>query len=176
MTETYNYGLKDLDGNSVPDSKVTTTGRDLLCSTGDYDVDAKNGIGLYCQNGTRMLLSSVDRTRVKFVGGLWRMQQTRYKYNITPVRDKKFILGEKIEHSEKNLFEYYRAAEVFENCYGLIQPRFDYIVAKYETDNGPMWSYGTTIEQARAFLGIALFDKHIKMIHSAEHTNTEKNK
>ena len=176
MTETYNYGLKDLDGNSVPDSKVTATGRDLLCSTGDYDVDAKNGIGLYCQNGTRMLLSSVCKTRVEFVAGLWRMKNKRFNNKITEVRGKRFILGKKIEHNEKNLFEYYYAAEVFENSYGLMKPHFDYIVAKYETDDGPMWSYGTTIEQARAFLGIALFDKHIDIIHAAEHKNIQKEK
>ena len=168
MAETYKYGVTDLDGRPVPDSKLTPTGRDLMLSTGDYDVDANNKIGLYCANGTRMLLSSVGRTRVKFVAGLWRMQNTHYGYNITQVRDKQFILGDKINHSEKNLFEYYYASEVSKNCYGLMKPHFDYIVAKYDTDNGPMWSYGATIEQARAFLGIALFDKHIDMIHAAE--------
>lgn len=170
------YGIKDLDGNLVPDSRVSPVVLDMIRATGDYDTDAKNGIGLLCRNGTRMRLSAVGRTRVKFVAGLWRMQDTRHGYQVTRVRDQDFILGAKIEHNEKNLFEYYRAAPVCENCYGIMPPKFNYIVAKYDTDNGPMWAYGNTIEQARAFLGIALFDKHINMIHAIERKNLQNNK
>lgn len=166
--ESYNYGLKDLNGNPVPDSRLSPVFCDMVNSTGDYAVDCKNGVGAYCVNGTRMRLSSMGHTRVKFVAGLWRVIDVRHKYNVIDVRDKKFILGDKIDHREKNLFEYYQAALFADNCYGVMQPIYNYVVAKYDTDNGPIWSYGMTIEQARAFLGIALFDKHVDMIHGAE--------
>ena len=165
------YEIKDMYGNPVSDLRVSSRIQDTIRATGDYDTDAKNGIGVYCVNGARMLLSSVGRTRVKFIGGLWRMQDTRHGYHVTKVRDKDFILGDKIARDEKNLFEYYHAAAACENCYGLIKPNFCYVVAKYDTKNGPMWAYGNTIEQARAFLGIALFDKHIDSIHAIERKN-----
>ena len=41
-----------------------------------------------------------------------------------------------------------------------------YYVAKYTTDQGTYWSYGNTIEQARAFLGIKLYDEYMDLIHT----------
>ena len=166
----HKYKLKDIYGNDVPDSAVSESMRDLLISSGNYKTDCKHKVYAYCSDDSRVLLSSVDRNQVKFIAGLWRVQKTDnlYKQKVN-VRDKQFFLGRKIDHQEKNMFEYYRAAEVFENCYGIMEPTFDYIVAKYDTDNGTMWSYGRSIEQARAFLGIALFDRHIDLIHAAEH-------
>ena len=166
----YKYGLKDLDGKPIPDSRANSVMRDIVGGTGDYNIDSKNGIGVYCVDGKRMDLSGVGQAHVKFVAGLWRLQNACCQYNVIDVRGKKFILGDRIEHSEKNLFEYYCAAAFSENCYGVTQPIYNYVVAKYDTDNGPIWSYGMSIEQARAFLGIALFDKHIEMIHATERT------
>lgn len=168
MTDENGSKFKDIYGKPVPDSCATPGIIDMLYSTGDYDTDCKNRVGAHLDNGTRMLLSSVARSDVRFVSGLWRVQNQAHKYNVIDVRDKRFILGDRINHNEKNLFEYYHAALYVENCYGVLKPQYSYIVAKYNTDNGPMWSYGLTIEQARAFLGIALFDKHIDMIHSTE--------
>ena len=173
MKNTYRYGIRDLKGKRVPDSKVTPVFRDMIKSTGDYATDFKRNIYAYNKDGIRLKpLCMVKPGDVKFIAGLWRIQEKiNLNIKITQVRDKRFILGEKIDHIEKNLFEYYHAAEVCENCYGIIDSDFDYIVAKYDTDNGPMWSYGATIEQARAFLGIALFDKHINAIHAKERKN-----
>ena len=85
------------------------------------------------------------------------------------MRGKEFVLYDKLNRIENNKFEYYNAEIVANNCYGkYLFGTADYVVAKYDTDNGPLWSYGSTMEQARAFLGILLFDKHIDLIHSAE--------
>ncbi len=167
MTETYNLGFLDIDGKPVPDSAATPEILDMIKSTGNYRTDCKNQIGAYCEDGTRVLLNGVERTRVKFVAGLWRVQrQYARHYKIIDVRDKKFILGKKLDIHEKNLFEYYNAAVVNSNCYGILPAEFDYIVAKYDTKDGALMSYGTTVEQARAFLGIALFDKYNSAVHN----------
>lgn len=177
MAKTYKYNIKDLNGNPVPDSKATPVMRDSFKSTGDYNTDCKRNVRAYSADNKTILLKDIPRDKVRFVAGLWRVQKTlEPNVVITNVRDKRFILGEKINHFEKNLFEYYYAAEVCENCYGVMDPSYIYIVAKYDTDNGPMWSYGFTIEQARAFLGIALFDKHIDMIHNSERKNFTRQK
>ena len=53
------------------------------------------------------------------------------------------------------------------NCYGrFIVGGPEVIVAKYDTDRGTYWSYGPTLEQARAFLGIKLYDEYMDLIHS----------
>jgi len=67
------------------------------------------------------------------------------------------------------LFEYWTAKNVGYNCYGpfsLQGDGFDYIVAKYETDDGVYWGYGETIEKARAFLGLKLYDEYKHLINS----------
>jgi len=125
------------------------------------------------ENNKQYKLTDVPFERVDFVGGLWRVQRD-FDKKIQMVRGKAFILLGKIDKQEKNLFEYYRAATVGNNCYGLYSSMIpDYVVAKYDTDNGTLWSYGATLEQARAFLGIALFDKHIDLIHAAERKNIQ---
>ena len=134
---------------------------------GAYAIDDKN---------VRRKLIEIPFECVDFIAGLWRVQRD-FDEKIQMVRGKEFVLLGKINKQEKNLFEYYRAATVANNCYGLyssMEP--DYVVAKYDTDNGPLWSYGPTLEQARAFLGIALFDKHIGLIHAAERKNIQKQK
>ncbi|MBO4672544.1 MAG: hypothetical protein J5608_02745 [Alphaproteobacteria bacterium] len=167
MKETYNLGFKDINGNPVPDSQATPEIVDMINSTGDYRTDCKNHVCAYCANGTRMLLNSIGRTQVRFVAGLWRVQRVHSRhYKITDVRDKQFILGKKLDIHEKNLFEYYEAADVVSDCYGILPPAFTYIVAKYDTKDGAVMSYGVTVEQARAFLGIALFDKYNSAVHS----------
>ncbi|MBR1380312.1 MAG: hypothetical protein IJ560_01870 [Alphaproteobacteria bacterium] len=121
----------------------------------------------HCETGVPIPMRNVNINDVDFVGGLWRIQRI-FPYTVQQVRDKRFVLFDQIERTEKNLFVYYRAASVYENCYGPIIGAPSHVVARYDTDNGPMWAYGDTIEAARAFLGIALFDKHIDLIHAAE--------
>ena len=175
-TETYNFGLRDLDGRPVPDSRVSCVGRDIMRATGDYDIDSANGIYAYASNGNRVPLSKIGQGGVRFIAGAWRIQNVRVGLNVQVVRDKKFILGEMLDTNEKNKFGYYRAAEYCENCYGVMEPVYSYVVAKYDTDNGPIWGYGTSVEQARAFLGIALFDANIRIIHAASRSGLDKQK
>ena len=131
----------------------------------DYTRDCKLGILAYKSDDTAVLLSSVAPSQVEFVAGLWRIQNP-FPYDIHDVRGVKFVLTERLPHTEKNLFEFYRASQVAENCYGPFIIPGSQIVAKYTTDRGTYWSYGNTIEQARAFLGIRLYDEYMDLIHS----------
>lgn len=134
--------------------------------------------GLYAIDDKNKQYKLIDLPfeRVDFIAGLWRVQRD-FDEKIQIVRGKEFILLGKIDKQEKNLFEYYKAATVGNNCYGLYSSMDpDCVVAKYDTDNGPLWAYGATLEQARAFLGIALFDKHTDLIHRAERKNIKKQK
>lgn len=119
----------------------------------------------YKSDETRIPLRDVPEHNVEFIGGLWRVQDD-FKYKITKIRDRQMILGQRIQHTEKTFFEYYQAALLVYNCYGPLAPRFDMIVAKYKTDRGTYWSYGHTIAEARAFMGIRLYDEYKDLIHS----------
>ena len=141
-----------------------------------YNNDCAAGVDAYKSDGTVVKLLSVAYEDVRFSGGLWRVQNPEPK-NIVRVRDMNFVLGERLPVTEKNRFEYYRAQIVGENCYG----KFVFsggagtmIVAKYETQDGTFWSYGETIEQARAFLGIKLYDTYSDLIHRAVGTQKTK--
>jgi hypothetical protein len=117
----------------------------------DYNRDRRAGVFAYKSDGTTVPLESVKLSNVEFVAGLWRVQ-TPFIHKIQDVRDKQFVLDAPLPHREKNHFEFYSAWLVSENCYGeCISDSPKYIVAKYTTDNSTYWSYGTTIEQARAF-------------------------
>lgn len=131
-----------------------------------FRIDCKRGALAYSADGQERPLSKCDINNVKFIGGLWRVQD-KFKHNIQCVRDKEFVLLEKINRIEKNKFEFYHAALVGTNCYGrFIVGGATHIVAKYETDKQTYWSYGSTIEQARAFLGNRLYDEYSDLIHS----------
>ncbi len=105
---------------------------------------------------------------VEFIGGLWRVQK-KFPYEITEVRDRQFVLVEKLPRTEKNKFEYYKAALATWGGTGcsadILHP--DWIVAKYETPRGTFMSYGQSIEQARAFLAISIYDEYQNLIHGA---------
>ena len=102
--------------------------------------DSKRQALAHRSDGTTVPLADVNVNDVEFIGGLW-------------------------PHTEKTLFEFYRAAVVGENCYGRYLTDTSYIVAKYTTDDGEFWGYGSTIEQARAFLGVKLYDEYKDLIH-----------
>lgn len=120
----------------------------------------------YRSNGTTIPLVSVDVSDVEFIGGLWRIQD-KFPHKIQDVRGDPFVLFERIPRNERNHFEFYRAARVGYNCYGpYIVGGPTQIVAKYTTDNHTYWAYGATVEQARAFLGIKLYDEYMDLIHS----------
>ena len=105
---------------------------------------------------------------VEYIAGLWRVQK-KFPYKITQVRDRQFVLVKKLPRAEKNKFEYYTAAAAIWSGTGcsadVAKP--DWIVAKYETPNGVFMSYGQTIEQARAFLAISIYDGYQDLIHDA---------
>lgn len=104
---------------------------------------------------------------VEYIAGLWRVQN-KFPYEITNVRTRQFVLVEKLPRAEKNKFEYYRASLATWSGTGcsadVSHP--DWIVAKYETPRGTFMSYGQTIEQARAFLAISIYDEYQDLIHT----------
>ena len=105
---------------------------------------------------------------VEFIGGLWRVQK-KFPYKITQVRDRQFVLVEKLPRAEKNKFEYLRGSKKIprkDGCSADISHP-DWIVAKYETPRGTFMSYGQSIEQARAFLAISIYDEYQNLIHGA---------
>lgn len=108
---------------------------------------------------------------VEYIAGLWRVQK-KFPYKITDVRDRQFVLVKKLPRMEKNKFEYYTAAGAVWSGTGcsadVAHP--DWIVAKCKTPRGTYWAYGQTIEQARAFLAISIYDKHQDLIHFTGHT------
>lgn len=117
-------------------------------------------------DGARVALNGVPVEDVEFVAGLWRVQDY-FPHTVQRVRDRELVLADKLSHAERIPFEYWRAYTVSENCYGrYLSAKPDLIVAKYQTDDGVYWGYGNTIEQARAFLGIKLFDNYMDLIHA----------
>lgn len=125
----------------------------------------------YKSDGTTIPLRSVPADQVEFIGGLWRVQDQK-SYNIKRVRDRDLIIGNQLPHNERTFFEYYQASQLTYNCYGILPPQFDLVVAKYATDKGIYYSYGKNIADARAFLGIRLYDEYMDLIHSVACKNT----
>ena len=105
---------------------------------------------------------------VDLINGQWHIQNDFDYEKIKRIRDKDMVLIEKLPRKENTLFEYWSAKVVGYNCFGPYinsSKEPDYIVAKYKTDNGALWGYGKTIEEARAFLGLKLYDEYKEIIH-----------
>ncbi len=139
-----------------------------------YTESCHAGAMAHCSDGQTVRLTDVSPEHVEFIGGLWRVQND-CDYKISTIRKRMMILGPRIPHNEKTFFEYYRAAFVGFNCYGPIINAFDMIVAKYTTDHGTYWAYGRTIADARAYLGIKLYDQYMNLIHSVACKNARGN-
>lgn len=134
--------------------------------TAAYTRDCGAGVLAYKSDNTTVPLHLVPLSSVEFVAGLWRVQDV-FDRPIQRVRDIDVVLGDKLPHTERIPFEYYRAYRLGENCYGkYVSARPDMIVAKYTTNDGTFWGYGPTIEAARAFLGIKLYDQYSDLIHA----------
>ena len=121
-------------------------------------------------DGTQKLVKNFNHKmdKLAFVAGLWRIQDD-FPYEITRIRDKDMVLTKKIDHQETTLFDFYRGKEVRYNCYGpfvIKDDKYDYVVAKYVTDKQTYWAYGKTIEQARAFMGIKMYDEYKDVINT----------
>ena len=141
-----------------------------------YHTDIANNTVAYRSNMTTVPLSKCPPETVEFIGGLWRVQDI-FPHKIQEVRDDLFVLIERLPRQERNLFEFYRAQRVSQNCYGYhMVSGLSQIVAKYTTDKGTYWAYGSTVEQARAFLGIKLYDEYSDIIHSVACKNQPKEK
>lgn len=130
-----------------------------------YIIDSSNGAVAYKSDNSTVPLSQLKPDDVEFIAGMWRVQD-KNQYNIIHIRDKEMILGPRIQHTESTHFEYYKVSVLAYNCYGPLKPAFIYVAAKYDTDKGTYLSYGKTIAEARAFLGIALFDEYKELIHN----------
>lgn len=120
---------------------------------------------------------SATEDMVDKVAGVWRIQN-EFSDEIMRIRDKDMILLNKINRVENTLFEFWSAKIVGYNCYGPFvssNNQADCIVAKYETDDGVYWGYGTTLEEARAFLGLKLYDEYKDLINSVACRNKLQN-
>ena len=128
----------------------------------------ENNIMAIDSRGNEKPIKDFEMNKLAFVAGLWRVQE-ELPLPITRIRDKDMILTKKIDHTETTLFDFYRGKEVKYNCYGpfvISDNQYDYIVSKYDTDKGTYWAYGKTIEQARAFMGIKLYDEYKDVINT----------
>ncbi|MBO4625892.1 MAG: hypothetical protein J5679_01280 [Alphaproteobacteria bacterium] len=128
----------------------------------------ENNVMAIDSRGNEKPIKDFEMNKLAFVAGLWRVQ-VNFPHEITRVRDKDMVLIEKLDHQETTLFEFYRAKLLGYNCYGpfvIKDSKYDYIVAKYVTDNKTYWAYGRTIEQARAFMGIKLYDEYKDVINT----------
>ena len=134
--------------------------------TAAYIRDKVNGLSAWKSDGTQVPLKDLRINQVEFVAGLWRVQDD-FPYKIEIVRKKEFVIGEKLPHVERTKFDFYEAYSVGENCYGKYKAdKPDFIVAKYETNRGVFSAYGKTIEDARAYLGMKLYDEFQDVIHN----------
>lgn len=129
-----------------------------------YDKAVANHEYAYDENMHQFLLRDVPVQRVEYIGAAWRVQRI-FNQKITEVRGKNFVLEEELPIHEKNKYVYYKATPVSENCYGYFTfGNSSKIVAKFEGKYGTLWAYGDTIAETRAFLGIALADRHMETI------------
>ena len=130
-------------------------------NNGAFAVDEKH-------NKIQLGEEGAEHHNVDKVGGKWCIQK-KLPHKITRVRDRDFILIKKLDRQENTLFEFYKAKIIGYNCYGAFVincPENDYIVAKYDTDKETYWGYGKTLEDARAYLGLKLFDEYKDVIHT----------
>ena len=118
-------------------------------------------------DGSHVPLKSVPVTSVDRVGDMWRVQN-KFDKPIRIVRKEEFVIGNKLPHIEHTKFDFYEAFIVGENCYGkFIFPKPNYIVAEYVVGGRIFDAYGKTIEDARAYLGIKLYDEFQDVIHES---------
>lgn len=141
-----------------------------------YLRDRRKQDTVYAQtsNGKAVPLHECRLSDVEYIAGMWRVQN-KFDYTIENVRGKNFVIGKKLPYTERTLFDFYEAYAVYENCYGKYKTsKPEYIVAKYVTNRGTFCAYGKTREDARAYLGIKLYDEFQDVIHVAINTQKQK--
>lgn len=126
------------------------------------DIQKNDYILAYSEDNSKRPLVNTDVNKVEFIGGLWRIQRD-FPYEIKQVHDQKFVIGDKINRSdlpkeELPIYDYYRAAKFWTNCYGLSLGNFDHVIVR--SKNGI--AYGKDIATARSKLSGKGMDKLIK--------------
>ena len=155
-----------------PNDKIVNTlseFRTVAQKRSAYNDGLNKNAGARIDSNTTIALGvrGAEFNNVDFIGGEWRVQRP-FDKKITHVRDRDFVLGEKLPRQEHTKFDFFKAYIVGKNCYGdYISENdngYDYIVAKYDTNRGTYWSYGKTIADARAFLAISIYDAYQDVI------------
>ncbi len=149
--------LKDKDGNPVPEGEARIT-KGII-----FSVDEQNGVKAVAENRSAITLgkSGAKLEQVDRINGVWHIQN-KFPYEITVVRKRDMVLLKKLDREEHTGFEFYTAKHVGYNCFGPFVSNgngYDYIVAKCNTDRGPFWGYGKTMDDARAYLCLKLYDE-----------------
>lgn len=138
------------------------------------DRKKKETVYAYKSDDSRLPLKECRLKDVECVGGLWRIQD-KFPYKIEIVRKKPFVIGAKLPYVEHTLFDFYEAFLVSENGYGkFIGKKPEYIVAKTVTSRGVFSAYGETREDARAYLGLKLYDEFQDIIHAEKNSQRQK--
>ncbi|MDE6478605.1 MAG: hypothetical protein K2L94_05175, partial [Alphaproteobacteria bacterium] len=110
-----------------------------------FAIGCANGNLAWDAAGREIPLRQLKLDDVEFVAGAWRVQ-SKFTEPIFEIRGRRFVLRERLPRVERNRFEFYHAAMVAENCYGLFAGLPSAVVAKYHTTDGTYWGYGPTIE------------------------------
>ena len=129
--------------------------------------DTAGGVLAIERGGHKRPLSELTPDRVDFIAGFWRVQGD-FPHKIQTVRDQDFVVGHQIDRHEQNMFEYYSADLVAYNCYGPYLVGQPTVVSCFSRGVEKLWAYGPSVEHARAFLAIALFDRNRDLILRAE--------
>ena len=149
--------LKDKAGNPVPEGEARIT-KGVI-----FSVDEQNGVKAVAENRSAITLgkSGAKLEQVDRINGVWHIQN-KFPHEITIVRKRDMVLLKKLDREEHTGFEFYTAKHVGYNCFGPFVSKgngYDYIVAKCNTDRGPFWGYGKTMDDARAYLCLKLYDE-----------------
>ena len=167
------FWISEQDGHKLSETEARTA-KSVAFRKDLYDIMAIDEN----LNQTRLGSFGATEDKVDRIKGQWHIQND-FQREITHVRDKDMVLIEKLDRVEGTRFEFWSAKSVGYNCFGPFISKdksIDYVVAKYETDNGPRWGYGKTLEQARAYLGLKLFDEFKDVIHGIACKNQINNK
>ena len=164
---------------TLPNGCVLTKDQAEFVKIGAFCKDVYN-VKAITANGRKITLGEkgAKLDNVDRVAGLWRVQK-KFPYKITRVRDKDMVLVKKIDHNENTNFEYWTAKLVGYNCYGPFVIEGDgtnFIVSHCVVGKNEFWGYGTTIESARAFLGLKIWDELRDVIHAAVFNNAQQDK
>lgn len=152
--------LKDKEGNPVPEGEAR------IRKMAIFSVDEVNGVKAVAENRSAITLgkNGAKLEQVDRINGIWHIQK-KFPYEITLVRKQDMVLMKKLDRVENTGFEFYTAKSVAYNCFGPFLSS-DYIVAKCETDEGPFWGYGKTMDDARAYLCLKLYGEYQDVILS----------